>query len=99
MQKLRRQDGFSVALVLFQREALATPPAQQLEEVETGVENLVVLKHHLVEGVDREVSVRVGVFKRGHGGVERVGLVAERRVLHCDDFEGVLEDRNGDWNS
>lgn len=95
MQKLRRRDIASVALVFFQREALATPPAQHLKEVQTGIEDLVVLKHHFIESVDGEVSVGVGIFQCGHGGVKRVCLVAERWVFHGDDLEGVLETEQG----
>ena len=76
--------------VLFQGEALPTSPAQQFEEVQTGVEDLVVLEHHFVKGVNREVAVGVGVFERGHGGVKRVCLMAERGVVHGDDLESVL---------
>lgn len=54
-----------------------------------------MLKHHFIEGVDGEVPVRVGIFQSGHGSVKRVGLVAERRVLHRDDLEGVLENGEG----
>lgn len=100
MQKLSRQD--SVALVFFQCEALATPPAQHLKEVQTGVEDLVMLKHHFIEGVDGEVPIGVGIFQSGHGSVKRVRLVAERRVFHGDDLEGVLENKTGNlrrWQS
>lgn len=76
--------------VLFQGEALSTSPAQQFEEVQTGVEDLVVLEHHFVKRVNREVAVGVGVFERGHGGVKRVCLMTERGVLHGDDLESVL---------
>lgn len=83
----------SVALVFFQRETLATSPAQHLKEIQTGVEDLVMLKHHFIESVNGEVSVGVNIFQSGHGGVKRVCLVAERWVLHGDDLEGVLEDK------
>lgn len=50
-----------------------------------------MLKHHLVEGIDGEVTVGVGIFERGHGGVQCVGLVAEGGIVHGDDLESVLE--------
>lgn len=91
MQKLRRGDIASVALVFFHCEALATPPAQQLKEIQTGIEDLVVLKHHFIESVDGQVSAWVGIFQCSHRGVKRVRLVAEWWVFHGDDLEGVLE--------
>lgn len=92
---MSRRDIVSVALVFFQCEALATPPAQHLKEVQTGVEDLVVLKHHFIEGVNGEVPVGVGIFQSSHGSVKCVGLMAEWWVLHSDDLEGVLEDKTG----
>lgn len=83
----------STGLVFFQGKALSTSPAQKFEEVQTGVEDLVVFKHHLVKRVDREVTVGVGIFECGHGGVKRVRLVAERGVLHGDDLESMLGGR------
>lgn len=75
-----------VALLLVQRKALSTPPAQKFEEVQTGVEDLVVLKHHFVKRVDWEVAVGVGIFECGHGGVKRVGLMTERGIVHGDNL-------------
>lgn len=49
-----------------------------------------MLKHHLVKGIDGEVTVGVSIFERGHGGVKCVSLVAERGILHGDDLESVL---------
>lgn len=50
-----------------------------------------MLEHHLVKGIDGEVTVGVGIFERGHGGVKCVSLVAEGGILHGDDLESVLE--------
>lgn len=79
-----------VALVLFQGKALSTSPAQKFEEVQTGVEDLVVLKHHFVKCVDWEVAVGVSVFECGHRGVKRVCLMTERGIIHSDDLESML---------
>lgn len=81
----------SAAAVFFQGKTFSTSPPQKFQEVETGVEDLVVLEHHLVKGIDGEVTVGVGIFERGHGSVKCVGLVAEWRILHGDDLKGVLE--------
>lgn len=85
-----------MSILLVQCEALTTPPAEQFEEVQAGVEDLVVLKHHLVEGVNGKVPVGVCVLESGHGGVESVGLVAKWRVVHCDDFVCVLRVERGE---
>lgn len=84
----------SVVLVLFQGKALPASPAQQLEEVQADVEDLLVLKHHWIKRFDREVTSRVGVFERGHGGVKSVGLMAEGGVVHGDDLQRVLGGEN-----
>lgn len=81
----------SAAAVFFQGETFSTSPPQKFQEVETGVEDLVVLEHHLVKGIDGEVTVGVGIFERGHGGVKCVGLVAKWGIVHGDDLKGVLE--------
>lgn len=83
----------SGALVFFQGKALSTSPAQKFEEAQTGVEDLVVLKHHFVEWVDLEVTVGVGIFECGHRGVKRVCLMAERGILHGDDLDSMLGGR------
>lgn len=49
-----------------------------------------MLKHRLVEGVKGEVTVGISVLEGGHWRVQNVGLVAERWVVHRDDFERVL---------
>lgn len=49
-----------------------------------------MLKHHLVEGVNGKISFRVRVLQSGHWSVQDVCLMAEGRVVHCDDFERVL---------
>lgn len=97
---LSRQDIVSVALVFLKRKTLATSPAQHLKEVQTGVEDFVMLKHHFIEGVNGEVSVGVSIFQSGHGSVKRVCLVAEGWVLHGDDLEGMLEEKTlSHWQS
>ncbi len=79
-----------VALVFFQGEALSTSPAQKFQEVQTGVEDLVVLKHHFVKCVNWEITVGVSIFERGHRGVKRVCLMAERGILHGDNLDSML---------
>lgn len=81
----------SAAVVFLQGETFSTSPAQKFQEVQTGVKDLVVLEHHLVKGIDGKVTVGVGIFERGHGGVKCVSLVAEGGILHGDDLESVLE--------
>lgn len=49
-----------------------------------------MLEHHLVEGVNGKISLRVSVLQSGHWSVQGVCLMAEGWVLHCDDFECVL---------
>lgn len=80
-----------VALVLFQGKALSTSPAQKFEEVQTGVEDLVMLKHHFVKCVNWEVTVGVSIFECGHRGVKRVCLMTEWGILHGDDLESMLQ--------
>lgn len=90
---IEKLDMFSVGLLFIQGKALSTSPAQKFEEVQTSIENFVVFKHHFIECVDWEVPIGVSIFECGHGGVERVCLVPERRILHCDDTESMLGGR------
>lgn len=83
----------SVGLVFFQGKALSTSPAQKFEEVQAGIEDLVVFKHHFVKRVDWEVTIGVSVFESGHRSVKGVCLMAERGILHGDDLERMLEGR------
>lgn len=80
-----------VAIVFFQGETLLASPPQKFQEVQTGAKDLVMLKHHLVKGINGEVTVGVGIFQRGHGGVKCVGLVAKGGVVHGDYLESMLE--------
>ena len=82
-----------VALISFHGKALSTSPAQKFEEVQTGVEDLLVFKHHLVKRVDWEVTIGVSIFKCGHGGVKCVCRMMERWILHGDDLESMLGGR------
>lgn len=50
-----------------------------------------MFKHHFVKRVNWEVTVGVSIFECGHRGVKRVCLMAERGVVHGDDFESMLE--------
>lgn len=84
----------SGTLIFFQGKTLATPPAQQLEEVQAGVEDFVVFKHHFVKRFDGKVSVGIGIFQCGHGCVKSVCLMAERRIVHGDNPVGVLETKH-----
>lgn len=85
-----KYETWTLLVALFQGKALSTSPAQKFEEVQAGVEDLVVLKHQFVKRVDWEVTVGVGVFERGHRGVHCVCLMAERGILHGDDLESML---------
>lgn len=80
----------SVVLVLFQGEALPTSPAQQLEEVQAGTEDLIIFEHHFVKCLNRKVTTGVSIFKRGHRGVKSVCLMAKRGSLHGDDLVCML---------
>lgn len=86
-------DSLLVALVLFQGKAFSTSPAQKFEEVQTGIEDLVVFKHHFVKCVNWKVAIGVSIFECGHRGVKSVCLMTERWNLHCDDLESVLEEK------
>lgn len=79
-----------VGLVLFQGKALSASPAQKFEEVQTGIEDLVVFKYHFVKCVNWEITVGVSVFECGHRSVKRVCLMTERGILHSDDLESML---------
>lgn len=50
-----------------------------------------MLEHHLVKGINGEVTVGVSIFQRGHRGIKCVGLMAKRGVVHGDYLESMLE--------
>lgn len=50
-----------------------------------------MLEHHLVKGINGEVTIGVSIFQRGHGGIKCVGLMAKRGVVHGDYLESMLE--------
>lgn len=80
-----------VVIVFFQGETLSASPPQKFQEVQTGIKDLVMLEHHLVKGINGEVTVGVSIFQRGHGGIKCVGLMAKRGVFHGDYLESMLE--------
>lgn len=84
----------SIPLFFVQGKAFSASPAQKLEEVQAGVEDLVVFEHHFVKCVNWKVTIGISVFECGHGGVESVCLMAERGIVHGDDLEGMLEKKN-----
>lgn len=45
------------------------------------MEDFVVMEDHLVEGVNGKISTRIHVLQRSHGGVKRVCLMTEWRVV------------------
>lgn len=80
-----------VVIVFFQGETLSASPPQKFQEVQTGIKDLVMLEHHLVKGINGEVTIGVSIFQCGHGGIKCVGLMAKRGVVHGDYLESMLE--------
>lgn len=79
-----------VALVFFQSKTLSTFPAQQLDKVQTCIEDFVMFKHHFVKSVNWKVATGVSVFECGHRCVKSICLMTERGIFHGDDLDGML---------
>lgn len=79
-----------VTVVFFQGETLSASPPQKFQEIQTCMKDLVMLKHHLVKCINWEVTVGVSIFKRGHGGVKRICLMAEGGIVHGNYLESML---------
>lgn len=70
------------------------PSLQHATQSKRGIEHSVMFKDHLIKGVQRQATCRICVFQCGHGHVQAVGLVAERRLLGCDNFNCLLDNEN-----
>lgn len=49
-----------------------------------------MLKDHFIEGIEWQPAGGIGVLQCGHGHVQLVSLVAQRRLLGCDHFMCLL---------
>jgi len=52
----------SFVLLLFQGKALSASPAQQLEEVQASIEDLVMFEDHFVKCVNWKVTIGVSIL-------------------------------------
>lgn len=69
-------------------------PLQHPHHTKSSIEHSVMFKGHFIEGVQRQSTSWICVLQCSQGYVQAVGLVAQRRLLSCDHFKCLLNNKN-----